>query len=200
MTRISKPPEERRQELIETAKTLFLAQGYEQTTVGDIVRQIGVAQGLFYYYFRSKRDIFLAVIDQFIEARIGELALFLRDKQVPPMERVHNLMRTLSGFLREMEVIYPGNQMGMTVELYAIMQNHVCEGIEPMVTRLLKESAEQGLLSAPFPDRLARFFISGFIGVASMPDAPKADEMMKLIQFALEQLLSVPKQALDAGE
>ena len=77
MARISKPPEERRQELIETARELFMSQGYEKTMVGDIVRQVGVAQGLFYYYFRSKQDIFLAVINQFTEERIGELAVFL---------------------------------------------------------------------------------------------------------------------------
>lgn len=200
MARISKPPEERRQELIDAAKALFETQGYERTTVGDIVKRVGVAQGLFYYYFRSKQDIFLAVIDQFIEARIDELTTFLRDTQVPPLERVRNLMQVLMRFLREMEAIYPRNRAGMAMEMYAIMHNHVSEIMEPMVTDLLKEAAAQGLLLAPFPERLARFFIAGFIGVEGMSDAPKADEMMELILFVLEQLLHIPKQALKAGE
>ena len=200
MARVSKPPEERRQELIETAQELFTTQGYEQTTVGDIVKRVGVAQGLFYYYFRSKQDIFLALIDQFLEARIGELAAFLRDSQVPLLERVHNLMHVLMNFLRETEAMYPQNRAGMAGEMYAIMHNHVTEIIEPMVTKLLKESAEQGIPAVPFPDRLARFCISGFIGVQNMAVPPKADEMMEIILFALEQLLHIPKQALNADE
>ena len=178
MARISKPPEERRQELIETARELFMSQGYEKTMVGDIVRQVGVAQGLFYYYFRSKQDIFLAVINQFTEERIGELAVFLR----------------------EMEAMYPKNQGDIAGEMTAIMHGHVSTMIEPMVTELLREGMEQGVLSAPFPDLLSRFVISGFIGVQYMQQPPKADDMMALILFALEQLLDIPKQALSVGE
>ena len=200
MARISKPPEERRQELIETARELFMSQGYEKTMVGDIVRQVGVAQGLFYYYFRSKQDIFLAVINQFTEERIGELAVFLRDAHIPLLQRVRNLMHVLMDFLREMEAMYPKNQGDIAGEMTAIMHSHGSTMIEPMVTELLREGTEQGVLSAPFPDLLSRFVISGFIGVQYMQQPPKADDMMALILFALEQLLDIPKQALSAGE
>ena len=200
MARISKPPEERRQELIETARELFMSQGYEKTMVGDIVRQVGVAQGLFYYYFRSKQDIFLAVINQFTEERIGELAVFLRDAHIPLLQRVRNLMHVLMDFLREMEAMYPKNQGEIAGVMTAIMHSHVSTMIEPMVTELLREGMEQGVLSAPFPDLLSRFVISGFIGVQYMQQPPKADDMMALILFALEQLLDIPKQALSAGE
>ncbi|MPN45685.1 hypothetical protein SDC9_193254 [bioreactor metagenome] len=82
----------------------------------------------------------------------------------------------------------------------AIMHGHVSTMIEPMVTELLREGTEQGVLSAPYPDLLSRFVISGFIGVQYMQQPPKADDMMALILFALEQLLDIPKQALSAGE
>ena len=200
MARISKPPEERRQELIQTARELFISQGSEKTMVGDIDRQVGVAQGLFYYYFRSKQDIFLAVINQFTEERIGELAVFLRDAHIPLLQRVRNLMHVLMDFLREMEAMYPKNQGDIAGEMTAIMHSHVSTMIEPMVTELLREGTEQGVLSAPYPDLLSRFVISGFIGVQYMQQPPKADDMMALILFALEQLLDIPKLALSAGE
>lgn len=44
--RITKDPEERRQEIIETAMHLFYEKGYDQTSIGDIAKAIGVAQGL----------------------------------------------------------------------------------------------------------------------------------------------------------
>ena len=48
MTCTVKDPETRRSELINAAEELFLANGYEETAVSDIVRKIGVAQGTFY--------------------------------------------------------------------------------------------------------------------------------------------------------
>jgi AcrR family transcriptional regulator len=47
MTCTVKDPETRRGELIDAAEELFLASGYEDTAVSDIVRKIGVAQGTF---------------------------------------------------------------------------------------------------------------------------------------------------------
>jgi hypothetical protein len=40
MSRIVKEPEERRKELIDTAERLFIAQGYDQTSISDIAKCI----------------------------------------------------------------------------------------------------------------------------------------------------------------
>lgn len=190
MPRVSKQPEERRQELIDAAREIFQSQGFERTAVSDIVHRVGVAQGLFYYYFRSKQDVLLAVIDQFIQAKIAELATQLRDTSLPAQERIHNLMGMLALFFREMEGLYPPGEV--TGEMFAKIQNHVCEVMEPIVAQLLREGTEQGVLDAPYPKRMARFFIAGFIGLEAMPDAPQADEMMELIRITGTRLLRVP--------
>ena len=64
MGRIIKDPEERRKELIDTAERLFVAEGYDQTAIRDIVREVNVSQGAFYYYFDSKDDILVAVVEK----------------------------------------------------------------------------------------------------------------------------------------
>lgn len=199
MARVSKQPQERRQELVEAAQELFLQQGYDQTAVSDIVKKVGVAQGLFYYYFNSKKDIFLAVIDQFIETRIGDLAVRLRDEAIPPLDRFHNMVPELMRFLRETESMYPRGQEGATPEMYTIVQNHVLEVMEPMVEKIIREGITQGVMSTLYPSRMARFFISGFMGVESMPNRPQAEEMLDMILYTVERLLGVPRRALDAG-
>ena len=44
--RISKEPEERKQEILETAIKLFSVNGFEKTSISDIAKEIGIAQGL----------------------------------------------------------------------------------------------------------------------------------------------------------
>lgn len=65
--RVSKDPEIRRQEIIDAARDLFIEQGYENTSVDDIVRRVAVAKGLFYYYFPKKESILSAIADQFVD-------------------------------------------------------------------------------------------------------------------------------------
>ena len=53
--RVTKEPEVRKQEILDTALKLFGENGYEKTSITDIAKAIGVAQGLCYRYFPSKR-------------------------------------------------------------------------------------------------------------------------------------------------
>lgn len=64
--RISKPPEERKAELLAAARTLFDKNGVSKTRVSDIVQSVGVSQGIFYYYFNSKQEIVHAVVEQVV--------------------------------------------------------------------------------------------------------------------------------------
>jgi len=64
MKRIAKDPEERRKELIDTAERLFITNGYDQTAVSDIVKEVKLSQGAFYYYFESKEDVLVAILEK----------------------------------------------------------------------------------------------------------------------------------------
>jgi TetR/AcrR family transcriptional regulator, transcriptional repressor for nem operon len=64
MTR-TKPPEQRRAELLAAGREMFLAKGIAATSLDDITRRAGVSKGLFYLYFRSKEDLVLALQEQF---------------------------------------------------------------------------------------------------------------------------------------
>ena len=56
--RVTKEPEVRKQEILDTALKLFGENGYEKTSITDIAKAIGVAQGLCYRYFPSKEALF----------------------------------------------------------------------------------------------------------------------------------------------
>jgi len=56
-------PTERRRELLLAAKKVFADKGYHAAGVADIVAEAVVARGTFYLYFKSKRDIFSALLN-----------------------------------------------------------------------------------------------------------------------------------------
>jgi AcrR family transcriptional regulator len=51
-------------ELVAAARSVFERDGYLDARVADIVKEAGVAHGSFYTYFASKRDVFVAIVQQ----------------------------------------------------------------------------------------------------------------------------------------
>ena len=61
--------------ILDAAARLIHVQGYQCTTLDDVLRESGVGKGNFYYYFKSKEDLGYAMIDRttraFVERSLG---------------------------------------------------------------------------------------------------------------------------------
>lgn len=69
--------------MIETAARLFAEKGYEGVSVRDILDEIQGAPGMFYYYFKSKQEIYLAVMEQYLNERMERRCKLLADETIP---------------------------------------------------------------------------------------------------------------------
>jgi AcrR family transcriptional regulator len=69
--------EDTRALLLEAAAKLIAKLGYRGTTVNDVVARAGLSKGTFYWHFRSKHDLLLAVLDERFDRPVRELAELL---------------------------------------------------------------------------------------------------------------------------
>lgn len=49
--------------ILETAKQLFITQGYEKTTIRQIINLANVTTGSLYHFYKNKEDILLSIVD-----------------------------------------------------------------------------------------------------------------------------------------
>ena len=88
MARIVKEADERRNEILDAAETLITEKGYSKTTIIDILNQVGIAKGTFYYYFKSKEEVMDAIIERFIEQDVQKARLIAMDKSISPVRKI----------------------------------------------------------------------------------------------------------------
>jgi TetR/AcrR family transcriptional repressor of nem operon len=60
-----------REAILEAATRLMHVQGYQNTSLDDVLRDSGVGKGNFYYHFHSKEDLGYAIIDQLVARFLG---------------------------------------------------------------------------------------------------------------------------------
>lgn len=92
LPRISKDPEERRNEILDAAEALFSSKGFQQTAVSDIVKAVGVAQGTFYYYFKSKDEIADALLERQLDHIIVSFKRSVSDPKMSAYEKIASLI------------------------------------------------------------------------------------------------------------
>ena len=71
--RYQRRKQDRPQEITDAALAAFAEKGYAATRVDDVAKRAGVSKGLLYLYFKTKEELFKAVVRSFVVPRIDAL-------------------------------------------------------------------------------------------------------------------------------
>lgn len=89
-----------RQKLVEVARELFARQGMDATTMNDIATASGKGRRTLYTYFRSKEDIYYAVIENELE-RLSDCLDEVAGMEILPEQKVVQLIYTHLKMIKE---------------------------------------------------------------------------------------------------
>jgi AcrR family transcriptional regulator len=90
------PGVDRRQQLLEAALPIFAEKGFEAATTKEITDQAGVNQGLIYFYFESKADIFFATFEHHAQLLLAQLdTIFEQEHDEDPARDLVRLLRQI---------------------------------------------------------------------------------------------------------
>ncbi len=161
MARITKAPWERRLEIVQTAERLFRARGYANCSVDTIIREIGVAKGTFYYYFKSKAEILGAIVDRTLDRIVDQAGQVADDPSLSAMAK----MRVLLSYshvgdestrdLAEMMHL-PENR-----ELQEISNIQTVLRLSPVFARIVRQGNREGSLATEHPLETVQFLLTG---------------------------------------
>jgi AcrR family transcriptional regulator len=65
-TRVRKDYDERREQILQCALAIFSKRSYDEVSSTEIAAAAGVSRGLLNHYFRTKRDLYLAAVEQLL--------------------------------------------------------------------------------------------------------------------------------------
>ena len=86
--RFQRRKEDRPAEITEAALAAFAEKGYAATRVDEVAKRAGVSKGLLYLYFKTKEDLFKAVIRSFLSPRIDALISNIEESEMSAEEFV----------------------------------------------------------------------------------------------------------------
>ena len=166
MARITKAPEERRLEIIETAERLFHEVGYAKCSIEMIIREIGVAKGTFYYYFKSKEGILGAIVERTV-AEIEEMANAIADD--PERDALAKMKLLLSGLQVSDRDAREGGAREVTEILHLPENRELHEAtsvatvlsLSPVLARIVEQGNREGVFNVARPLETVQIILTG---------------------------------------
>lgn len=187
--------DERREEILASAARLFAESGYHATTIDDVAERAGVAKGTVYWYFRSKKALFLAVlrsVSEIYRTELGRAAEGIGS----PLGRLEAALRatfTLTATSPEVYDLYFQRVVDAD-EGFAGERERIHEHLREDLRALLEEAVRAGEVRDDDLETLARMVMGAAESGAAVAAARGSDERARetAVRFIVEGLRSGP--------
>jgi AcrR family transcriptional regulator len=192
---LSEPTTERdrKTEICEKARGIFIRYGYRKTTVEDIGNACGLRKGALYHYFANKEEIFAAVVRRESERIIAEMRSAIEACD-DPREQLATMVRTRFQSLKEVIVDGGiGKEISALLPLaYSVRQNYFRMEVE-ILAGILRRGAQRGIFRPIRSKAVPLVMISALQGIethfAEVQNAPAIDEgLNELLELFIEGL------------
>jgi AcrR family transcriptional regulator len=189
--RVTKDADTRRDEILKSALELFREEGFEKVTVESIAKKAGIAKGSFYNYFKSKEDVYEAVVSS-VASQTLELAKEILNVAGSPKERLMGYIDWTFALATKQEkslsrVLSPdANKAQQKIYLAAV--DEVTVQMIPIFTELFQEGMMNGDFVLPNASYTAAFLLGAFRGIHSQFYRSEETDMEKSKENLLELL------------
>lgn len=146
------------------ATKVFAEKGFFQSTVAQIAKEAGVADGTIYLYFKSKDDILVQFLDYKIKQVFGRFREEV-EKADTAVEKLHNLVRAhLDEFQRDrnMAILYQSETHQRT-RLTEAQIREMSDMYLDVVTEIVEQGQQEGSMRQSLYLWLVKRFILGAV-------------------------------------
>jgi len=193
---VKKTPEQWRNEIQNAAQKLFLSQGYEETSIADIMEIVGGAKGMFYRFFQSKEEVMQALGDQmFFDNNPFEAVRMHSDWNA--LQKVRELLRLNRADAEREKLNVQAIPILKDPRILATAIQANRRVLTPLWFELLEEGQRDGSIQTEYAKELSELLpLINFWLLPSVYPAT-AEEICHKYRFILEVLASIGLPLID---
>ena len=158
--RVTKDSEERKSEIVVVAEKLFSENGIGKTAVSAIVKELNVAQGLFYYYFKSKDD----VIDEIVKKYNKDFKRYFEDniEEADFEKQLDDFVETCSSGFKDIWKKW-GNEENSKdiIQITTKTLEETKKTASEELTKIINKGIEDEKLNIKSPEYYAKVIVAG---------------------------------------
>ncbi|MBP1043172.1 TetR/AcrR family transcriptional regulator [Vagococcus sp. BWB3-3] len=154
----NKYPEETEKKILDVAETLFLGNGYDQTTIQDIIDRLGgLTKGVIYHHFKSKKDIF----DKVLERKYGNEVTLQLDRLtgLTGFQKIKELSLMTMRATDHQMLAYSARTLLTNPQIVGDQYKTAYETAIPLMKSFIDEGVKDGSIETDYPQEVAELIV-----------------------------------------
>ncbi len=200
MGRISKKPEVRRKEFIDTADKLFREKGFDQTSISDITDKMGLSHGSLFYYFQSKNELMKAVIYNRLDNGKQILNNIADDPNKNAIQKIKLILNSLINSYDTKDTMIDFFQNESNAALHREFTKRSRELIIPLFSQIFEQGVKEGLFRIKYPKETLEYLnyiIENLVeNITSSQDKNEYHRKIKALEIIIAKSLGVPEERM----
>ncbi|MEH6943226.1 TetR/AcrR family transcriptional regulator [Bacillus sp. JJ722] len=142
----NKHPEKTIEQILSISYRLFLEKGYEQTTIQDIINELGMSKGAIYHHFKSKDEILHAIGDKGFNDR-NPFKKFNNHKHLNALQKLKKIICAEFENLEKQQFDKMAISLTENPKFVSILLNGTLKHGVPLFQELIEEGKKDGSIS-----------------------------------------------------
>jgi AcrR family transcriptional regulator len=155
-----------KQRIMESAIQLFDQNGFKSTSVTDIVHELGVTKGTFYYYFASKEELLRDIHLLYIEELVKQQDVIISDPEADSTKKLYKIVLML---IKNIKTKRRSARI-FTREMRHLSENHLHDIREKRTQfrKNMQKLLEEGIRNGEFKENCrAEILTFGILGITN---------------------------------
>ena len=196
----------KRVQILDTAEKLFFEQGYDRTSVQDILNALQMSKGGFYHYFDAKDSVLRAVSERRAQSRFDQLNAAIYGSRRSPVEKL-NMILAMANLFEAEQTPFAALMLKLCyVDKDAAMNAHrrrvLVDRLLPTLNDVIAEGVADGSFHTRHPMEIGRLLLACDVNdeacgmLAEQPGNP--DVMLPMLELlntwreSAEKLVGAP--------
>jgi AcrR family transcriptional regulator len=173
---MARPRSDIQPRIVEAARARFLSEGVDGASLREIAREAGTNIGMVVYYFPSKDDLFLAVVEEVYAKILSDLEQAFGAHETARLRLRHALVRLGSASEHEMEVLrLMAREVLLSSTRFKRIVARFMRGHLPLFIATVAQGAREGEFDASVPLPLLVLSVMGLCGLPQILRRAAAD-------------------------
>lgn len=187
---------DKRELIIKSMEQLLIEDKGASCSVSDIAKTAGIGKGSIYYYYKSKEEIFDAVVDHIYIRKINKFKEIITKDKLNAVEKFELLFKSYRNSAVDSSIdLYLHQQQNAAIHQKSLAK--ILNLLSPLIADIFSQGVNEKLFICESPEETAEIFVSTFCflfdhGIfAWTPE--QMEKKVKALAYMFEKGLSAPE-------